>query len=269
MDLAASRVGLGIFGLLQFGSKRGLGALSLILAILIISQPVQGETTSKPKRYASRAPAATYFMSGDCQICHQIDEKSLSHPVDVFPSIEVPSHLPLENGRITCTTCHDDEMNAHGAARAEPGESGLLRGGLPGTAFCANCHQPSDGESGALMHASFLSKAHLQWESEDVGFSSRSGFNPMLDGESQDCMSCHDGASAKSIGPSHPVGVSYESSMKRQTRHRLVPAVKLDSRIRLFDGKLGCGSCHSQYSGNEKFLAVTNTNDRLCVTCHQ
>jgi predicted CXXCH cytochrome family protein len=39
-------------------------------------------------------------------------------------------------------------------------------------------------------------------------------------------------------------------------------------QIRLFDGRLGCGSCHSLYSQQQKKLVMSNQNGKLCIKCH-
>ena len=43
----------------------------------------------------------------------------------------------------------------------------------------------------------------------------------------------------------------------------------LDKRIRLFNGKVGCGSCHNPYSKNAKFLVIETEGGRLCLSCHE
>ncbi|NNK62673.1 MAG: hypothetical protein HKO98_05620 [Gemmatimonadetes bacterium] len=42
----------------------------------------------------------------------------------------------------------------------------------------------------------------------------------------------------------------------------------VDPRIRLFDGNLGCGSCHSVYAGEPGLLVMRNERSRLCTSCH-
>jgi len=33
-------------------------------------------------------------------------------------------------------------------------------------------------------------------------------------------------------------------------------------------GRIGCGSCHSVYSGVEKMLSLEPTRGGLCLSCH-
>lgn len=102
------------------------------------------------------------------------------------------------------------------------------------------------------------------------------------DKHSNQCMSCHDGVLAKEInsaplfcisedkhdelGASHPVGVDYmEAYLKGGFNH---PSL-LDKKIRLFDGKVECGSCHEDSSLHKKSLVMSNKNSALCLECHR
>jgi predicted CXXCH cytochrome family protein len=92
-------------------------------------------------------------------------------------------------------------------------------------------------------------------------------------------MGCHDGSLAREAGgmrmgsgffelgqaqPEHPVPVQY-----RETREsHLKPAAALDSRIHLFNGQVGCTSCHSPFSREKGLLVMSNQKSRLCVACH-
>src|ERR1035437_4380971 len=53
-----------------------------------------------------------YMTGAQCASCHQVDA-GFTHPVDQIPSMQVPKGLPLEGGRVTCITCHDNSMTAH------------------------------------------------------------------------------------------------------------------------------------------------------------
>ncbi|MEW6086857.1 MAG: hypothetical protein AB1498_00885 [bacterium] len=43
--------------------------------------------------------------------CHDRGALGLNHPLEVVPDFKVPSTLPLENGEITCGTCHNPHNN--------------------------------------------------------------------------------------------------------------------------------------------------------------
>ncbi len=64
-----------------------------------------------------------------CLSCHTAHQSLANHPTGVIPQNPAPG-LPLDQGRLTCTTCHDPHRNRFGA---------LLR--LPQTELCVVCHR--------------------------------------------------------------------------------------------------------------------------------
>ncbi|MGE3108982.1 MAG: cytochrome c3 family protein [Phycisphaerales bacterium] len=169
---------------------------------------------------------------------------------------------------MTCLTCHSATTHGTGA-RAGP----MLRaGGVAG--LCAACHDAGESNS-AGMHARGLGRAHL---------ASPNGVRMPLRAEpddgTQSCVVCHDGTIAgdgsAGIGRDplsrdsgeHPVGIPYRSSRTDDSAVRLVPLDRLNARVRLFDRQVGCGSCHSVYSGERALLVRSNLNSQLCASCH-
>ncbi len=77
----------------------------------------------------------------------------------------------------------------------------------------------------------------------------------------------------RDISEGHPIGVSYSlrprSANGRSQSKRMVPAWALNQRIRLFGGKVGCGSCHSNYAQYQSNLVMPNDHGQLCRSCHQ
>lgn len=234
-------------------------------------------------------------LAAACDTCHVVDP-TFSHPVDFYPDKSIPEHLPLFDGRMTCLTCHqapDGDTHAFAAARGQP----LLRGPGPGPMFCVQCHA-KDEDDRFTGHGTAVSRAHLRWpgdwrggDQEDAGradteradtfepashgaaqLSRRNAGNGLrLDTESRACLACHDGASAQGIGHSHPLGVKHDPMRYARDGggRRLAWAGSLDRRIRLFDGHIGCGSCHNPYSPERKLMAVANDHGQLCINCHQ
>ncbi len=202
-----------------------------------------------------------------CTDCHAV-ERDLSHPVDVIPSMTVPRDFPLINGRIACTTCHEA-----GPAHPRVEARGALLRAEPAT-LCAACHDRSIQDSRGSHHAS-VSRAHLH--RPEAGGRSRSR-SEALDLESATCVSCHDGTVAslartrppggpmRALAGDHPIGVEQR---RRWPDDHLRPAQAIDPRIRLFDGRVGCGSCHSPYAERAAMLVVSNDRSRLCLSCHE
>jgi predicted CXXCH cytochrome family protein len=97
-----------------------------------------------------------------------------------------------------------------------------------------------------------------------------------IDDETQLCLSCHDGLMASDtvaayafatpgeMSPDHPIGVSMAPRMDSIVR---TPS-QLDGRIRLFNDRVGCQSCHSPYSNLPKLLVMSNLRSQLCLSCH-
>jgi predicted CXXCH cytochrome family protein len=199
-----------------------------------------------------------------CEECHKTAGAEMSHPSGIKPSFPLPADMKLDwAGKMTCVTCH----TVHGAGKY------LLVGGVSGKAFCIKCHQGSLLAQGKHGHEVAASSLHQpQYEIKNL--------NEPLDRESIDCLSCHDGTFSKyqyvaigsglwnhtqGIGLTHPIGVDYgQAQRKGRYRH----SAALNKKIRLFSGKMGCGSCHSLYSSFPKKLIMSNNGSALCLECH-
>jgi len=228
-----------------------------------------------------------FWTDNRCGSCHQIDPL-LSHPIDVMPSMQIPSHLPLENGRMTCATCHDNSSaQAHAAARGS--HTPLLRAGqtleVPAgtgwSAFCVQCHDPEQ-QTRQAQHGSSLGRAHLAWPGQsgarrDHDEPPSDAHRQTYDPQTRLCLSCHDGILSSDIAlwngrrergqlsDEHPIGVSLAAASRDMP---LRSPATLDPRIRLFDQRLGCTTCHSPFSSEKGLLVMSNHRSRLCLSCH-
>jgi hypothetical protein len=176
------------------------------------------------------------------------------------------AHLD-KNGLITCTTCHDIHKEDTTSNKSEL--SGLLWGHLNGRAFCSLCHT-SEATNTNWQHQTAIPYAH------SYGKLVQTADGTQLDKLSTECLSCHDGTISQfpqitvkqgiwqhEIGESHPIGVDYPRS------EEFTSPEALPKEIRLFDGKIGCLSCHEVYDKEYKMLSMTNRRSRLCLTCHK
>jgi predicted CXXCH cytochrome family protein len=103
----------------------------------------------------------------------------------------------------------------------------------------------------------------------------------MFDQQTQLCLACHDGIMSTDVTISrsggfrdalseHPVGVSMENlqSAKPNPEPMMHAPAVIDPRIKLFDNRVGCTSCHSPFSRESKLLVMSNHNSNLCLNCH-
>lgn len=138
---------------------------------------------------------------------------------------------------------------------AQPGPSSLA---------CLSCH---DGV-GASSAVNYTDTHTLR---TDTGSSTPSSPN---------CSKCHAGGSGPSglnphfiIGPDltnhHPISMSYPIS---QYQNFNIPPDPLKgwTDVKLYDGKIECGSCHDPHDASKgMFLRKSNTGSSLCLTCHK
>ena len=212
-----------------------------------------------------------------CRECH-IERKQQTHPVGVKARSPIPSGWPLDiEGRLMCSTCH--EVHRMTAVANQQVQVDMLRGNVQAKQFCQLCHGSLSQTDLQLWHILTTSAAH--GETQEQGAISPG----MLDPISVDCLSCHDGSIASqaavkmgrksvgvNIGSSHPINVRYptglgaSSSGSWKSGYRAISAI--DPRIRLFNGKVGCGSCHNPYSNYPYFIVIEHKRGNLCLACH-
>ena len=215
---------------------------------------------------ADKDPGNLKLISNSrCVGCHADLQWSQPHPVDISPNILLPDDMPLVNGRLGCITCHffhpfsDKYKNRSGNLLRRPGR---------GTFFCAACHHGINV------------KEHVVYENIHRDSYRLSAINSSLDTYTLQCVECHDdyldrpfgsGAAGKRRSfnrrSNHPVGVSLAQSSAKNPL-KLNPPAALPQNIRLFNGKIGCGTCHNAFSKEKFMLVMNNWRSRLCLQCH-
>lgn len=213
--------------------------------------------------------------------CHDF-EPSLNHPVGIKPNGTVPRYMPLDDhSRITCLTCHNESKFSGISNYLNDGRERFLHR-PEGIQFCGSCHMEMDGTLQEQSHWQFSTRAHLGLINSRSSISE--SYNQTISGldiESRTCLSCHDEVSVmipadgetpqqrelrwRSMSD-HPIGISYDNVALRRPGHYRYPL--LDRQIRLSNGRVGCGSCHSLYSQMRKNLVIRNQRSALCLKCH-
>jgi len=207
-----------------------------------------------------------------CFQCHKINQRA-SHPVNVVSKEPMPLSKYLDKqGRITCLTCHQVHKERSTSAWGDTELKGLLRGHANGRAFCTVCH--GNDAVGAKCHAGSVNYAHTPGKFIQAAWGGQ-----LLDQNSIECLSCHDGNVSQGTnislksgsfqhgrGSGHPVGVDYpRPGMKSDFE----PSEGLPEEVALFQGKIGCLSCHNPYMKNKSLLVKSNSHGTLCLTCHR
>lgn len=167
-----------------------------------------------------------------------------------------------------CAGCHT--FHDLGRLKTSVGELKMAAEGLGDgvPAHCAGCHEP--GADLSKLSAAHRAAAALYHRDAAL----LAGMSP-----SQGCLNCHAGGSgstwqSETGGESltfnqhatHPLGVEAVAGSGRDERRLRSP---IDPRLRLFDGKVECQTCHSLTGGQRDLLVAFPTQPELCLGCHQ
>ena len=202
--------------------------------------------------------------SSKCLSCHSDVEKTQSHPVDFVSSRHIPDDMPLVEGKLTCITCHYTHPFSINTGRVS---YYLLRRPGRGEIFCSACHKVDE-------------KGHILFDKVHMGSYKELDRGSPIDMQSLQCIECHDSFLDKPVRTlgagtwshfdrkkNHPIGISYENAFAKKPRGFNPPGM-LPKEIRLINGKIGCGTCHSTYSKEKYMLVMSNHKSRLCLVCH-
>ncbi len=199
-----------------------------------------------------------------CEKCHIDRKQKLSHPIEILPMKSIPADMTLADGKMSCITCHF--VHPFSVNNIKFRKSFLRRPGR-GIFFCSTCHKIDE-------------KGHIVFERVHTGSYQVTNPNGTLDDYTLQCIECHDRSidrtshrtgSGKwehfSLKLNHPVGITF-SKLARKKPKQFNPSVSLPEEIRLFNGKIGCGTCHNVYSKERYILVTDNFQSRLCLQCH-
>ena len=213
--------------------------------------------------------------------CHNYDP-ILNHAVDIVPHGQIPAEMPLDsNQRMTCLTCHDSSKVSK---KNQTNSTRLLQIPQDSTnRFCGQCHTVIGGSFRVISHWQFSNLAHLETINPNAAGSEKPvRSSGRLDIETKNCLSCHDNirVTIPSLNETesqkrarwgtmtdHPVGIDYRNFALQKSNMFFYPRRNPD-RVRLFDGKVGCGSCHTLYAKNKAQTNETLDRGRICLQCH-
>ena len=171
------------------------------------------------------------------------------------------------NPKADCAGCHS--FHEAGRLKSTVGDVRLpasRQRAVPG--HCAGCH--ADGARLSEMSGAHRTAAALYHQG---------GADLAAQSPSEGCLNCHSASHANdwqnrplegrlvfSEHATHPLGmvvVAGSGQDERRIRERI------DPRLRLFDGRLECQTCHSLASTKPYLLVEFPTQGDLCLGCHQ
>ncbi len=224
--------------------------------------------------------------------CHGYTPGTYIHPVEIVPSEEkkphLPEDLPLVNGKLVCSTCHDMYLQCQDDKQTEALNRRFLRGApyMKRTALCFRCHDEKKyamldphnqiSESGGINKDKCL-YCHSEMPDADV----QSYSDVKLIGKLEVlCFRCHYKQSkfhpinANHLRiPSEAIVANMEESEKK-----LGVILPLDR-----EGKVTCPTCHNphekgvlpsdkasaQGASEKSRLRLAAKNLQICVACHK
>jgi len=166
--------------------------------------------------------------SRPCSDCHSFHNASFVSARDKKFEINIENKRQL----FLCSSCHNDNQNVEYLS--------------PGHKIAAKLFHSDDKYLGSLSPSQDCLICH----SHNSRYKGLANFRylPQLDEK-------HD----------HPVGVILKKGkMKNGNRIRK----NIDSRLKLFDGKIECQTCHSLSANNQYRLVISNDINKLCKGCH-
>ena len=237
-----------------------------------------------------------------CLWCHD-GQKAISelHPAELTPSMEIvarmPRHFPLDNGRLSCLTCHDVSMQCNDGPQNSQSNGNFLRGDTRFPAFCFQCHteeteQPFNAHDQIDDHGQPKENVCL-WCHVEVpevkSFMKDSENFALRDEDHILCRNCH------TVDEHHPAGgkhilVKPSEKILRDMAHYIGIPPEQYSDFQVFpldnNGRITCFSCHNPHErglfpginlrslGAEPVRAVYNrlrrkkSNESQCKACH-
>jgi hypothetical protein len=221
--------------------------------------------------------------------CHYDVSGNYVHPVDLKPSADlaprIPHSLPLQDGKVTCATCHDIFVQCHDKPTEKIflKENNFLRGApyRDRTEFCFKCHDIAQYRKYnphlQLNNQKQIIEATCLYCHSEVPDQKRANYedvklraNPKMI-----CLGCHSIMIENQWHSRHlrkPPEEIFKRIQEMQTRYQII--LPLDA-----EGKITCATCHNPHEkgvipdrrtgakgAGEKFRH--RLTDNMCVRCH-
>ncbi|WP_169311140.1 cytochrome c3 family protein [Thermodesulfatator indicus] len=237
----------------------------------------------------NRAPLKNKNFNQLCQRCHNDQfARADIHPVGIKPKkIKVPKFLPLQDGLLTCETCHNARIQCFRYKEAKRINPLFLRvAGLSRYQFCFLCHEantyrrmnPHENqidkkgqvikEKCLLCHSSVPDPEH-NFGLKDIKFA-------MKDPD-ECCIGCHPG-----YEKNHPAGYTHTGVKPSKKIKKAIDTSieRIGVEIPLYNGRIICATCHNPHQeGVIKFKAAATgslqynklrlkATTEMCLACH-
>ncbi|MFZ5480895.1 MAG: hypothetical protein ACOZNI_29310 [Myxococcota bacterium] len=184
-----------------------------------------------------------------CTSCHPDADM---HPVGIKPrDVKVDGRWPLENGLVTCATCHAEPA----CDRTREDRAPFLRGGIPDRKmeFCYRCHQSTKLERTDPHHPTAAAEgakdptcaACHRAVPKDGAAPAASRLRVPAE---ESCETCHP-------GPVHTGVAEHVGQVQEEAPGDGLPLTK--------DGKIACWTCHEVHGRGAKAPAVAPRTSRI------
>jgi predicted CXXCH cytochrome family protein len=175
-----------------------------------------------------------------------------------------------------------------------PGSTSPVTGARPDA--CAYCHAPHSGSIRGLWNQKLTTQTYTTYTSDTE---KNSGRQPKLGGDSNECLSCHDGTVAvgdtvaygqvtmsgsmntqdvfgPNMQPSHP----FSLALPFKDNVDLVASLAANHKtadptgaVKLIGGNVECTSCHNPHVQSKdlvslNFLVRDSSSGQMCLACH-
>jgi hypothetical protein len=199
-------------------------------------------------------------MGGDrnlvCNRCHHSEyARPDIHPVDVKPSqhIRIPEDMPLQDGKISCETCHDSLLQMGSRRKGillRKNPDFLRKTQMSRNSYCFLCHLEEtykrlnphnqldaegkvDQETCLFCHASI----------PDVNFIGPEKVSFIIHNPDEYCVGCHHGFTLN-----HPAGVNHLVKPSEKIMAAIRTSVqRIGVELPLFEGRVVCATCHNPH----------------------